>query len=89
MPKERGQKSTNNGQQSIKQKTKDWAKWTLLKTGGELICFRMVGNPNVTSGTHCATPATNPVKMLWKRKGGREVIGHGGFQIDIKKKLTC
>jgi hypothetical protein len=56
-----GHKKMNNDLQNTTQKTKNWVTQTPLKTGGELICSRMVSNSGSTSGTLHVTLVTKSV----------------------------
>ena len=58
MPEE---KKTNNNLQNTTQETKDRARQTSLKTGGEPRGSRRVGSSCSTSGTRCITLVTNLV----------------------------
>ena len=57
-------KGTNNDQEHITQKNKDWATRTPLKSGGELMCFGRVSCFCSISDTRRATFQEYPIYSL-------------------------
>ena len=61
MTERKKDKRTNTDLQNFRQKIKNRATWTPLKTGGELRCHQRVGSSCSTRCTHCVTLVINPL----------------------------